>query len=398
MRKVMPVILVALMLFVSANTAMAADNTLDIEKVAIAAVKNSLDVQSMDRKVNQAQKNKADIDAAVNGQRSIAAISGQVPYQMTENIALLPIQANQILTLLSNTQTVTVNAVRNGSYSAYIGLLKLNYALNIQKSLVDSLAADYKKAQQEFDLGMITQAQLRLSEIAYIKAQYSYDSLQKSFNSTSLAVNNLMGNDLSTQYSALLDYNITPVTQIKPLNDYINQALESRAEILNDQCTLNYDKKAYEYGQSAIPTDFLFYKQQQQYLIDNDQNYIDLDKLSVQQDIVKHYKSLQNAMKNLEKMKALDDQAELSYQAAQAAYNTSQITLKTFGDAKIAKASADMNYKNAQFDAWLEQTTMDMACGTGYQPSASLARGLQTGQSSSKNKPDPESKKPLNDK
>lgn len=398
LRKVIPAMLVILILLVSANSVMAADDTLDIEKVAIAAVKNSLNVQSMDSQVKLAQKNAADMKTGAN-----SALTGMYYYgsssQLISVYILTPIEADNMMTLFYNAQPVTVNAVRYGSYSAYIGLLKVNYALNIQKSLVDSLAADYKKAQQELSLGMITQNQLRLIEISYLKAQYGYSNAQKSFNSVSMAINNLMGVDINKQYASLQDYNIFPAEQIKSLDDYIKLALANRAEILNDQSTLETKKKELLYNQyqPQISIDLNLYRQQLQYAIDNTQNNLDLDKINVQLDITNHYKSLQNAMNNLEAMKDLDDQAAISYQAALTQYNTSQITLNDLDYAKIAKAQADMNYKNAQLDAWFQQTTMNMACSLGYQPSSSLLSGLSSGSSTHVNKQDPATKKHMGD-
>jgi len=73
-------------------------------------------------------------------------------------------------------------------------------------------------------------------------------------------------------------------------------------------------------------------------------------------------------MKNMEEKKALEEQAELDYRAVEIKYKNSQISLQEFNDAKVAKAQANVNYKNAELDAWLTQTTMDLACGIGYQP------------------------------
>lgn len=387
--------LVALMLLFSANSVLAADDTLDIEKAAIQAIKNSLAVQSLNRQVTLAQKAKSNVDAAVGQARGTLPFANYVglnPYQLVEQIVLGPLEAENALTLITNAQAATVNAVRLGAYKAYIGLVKVNSALNIQKSLVDNLAADYKIAQQKQALGLITPDELRLTAIAYLKAEYAYDSLQKNFNSTLLAVNSLMGKDLSQTYSIFQDYNITPSPQIKPLTEYVDAALANRAEILNAQNTLAVKKKEYEYGVAEIPTDFEFYKQKQQFAIDSAQNGLDLAKINVELDITNRYQSLEQAMKNLEAMKALDEQAEINYQAAQTQYDNSLITLSQLDAAKIARAQADMNYKNAQLDAWLEQTTMDMACRIGVQPPSNLQSSLGNGQPSSRNNPDPATK------
>ena len=396
-KKVISVLIVALLLLVSTNTVMAANDTLDIEKVAIQSIKNSQGVQSINRQVTLAQKNYADITAMMNGLRGSLPYS-DLPYsnsyQKVEAIILKPLEFKNMLTQATNGQLVATNAVRLSAYKGYITLLKANSTMNIQQGLMNALDADYKKAQLQQTLGMISQSELRLSEIADLKSQSKYNSAQKGFNSASMSVNNMMGEDLGRQYSTLQDYNITPAAQIKSLKDYVNLALANRADITNAQSTLDTKKKEYDYGKAEVPTDFQFYIQQQQYAIDSAQNDLDLAKINVQQDITTLYTVLGRAMKNMEALKDLDDQALLNYQAAEIQYKNSQISILEFDDAKVAKAQADVTYKNAGLEAWLTQTTMNSACDIGYQPSSNASlSGSSNGQSKSKNNPNPTNRK-----
>lgn len=351
---------------VSMNTVMASDDTLDIEKVAIHAIKNSQAVQSMDKQVSQAQKDYADMQAMANQLRE--TLRYQNSYQIVKTIVLLPLECENMLTQVTNGQFVVTNAVRLTVYKAYIDLLKANYNLNIQQDLMNSFAADYKKAKLQQKLGTISQSQLKLREIAYLKAQYAYDSAQKAYDSASMSVNHMMGEELSKRYSTLQDYNITPAAQIKPLNDYVTMALANRADIINAQSTLDIKKKQYEYGKAEVPTDFEFYIQKQEYAIESAQNDLELAKIDVQLDITDLYKTLSSAMKNMEAMKDLREQAAQEYQAAETQYKNSQISLLELNDAKVAKAQADANYKNAELDVWLIQTTMDLSCNIGCRP------------------------------
>lgn len=385
MKKGISILIISLMLLVSTNTVRAADDTIDIEKVAIQSIKNSQAVQSVNRQVTATKKSYADVTAMMNSLRG--SLSYQNSYQAVEAIILRPLEVKNMLDQVTYGELVVTNAVRLSSYKAYIGLLKANYALNIQQGLRNGLEADYKKAQLQSALGMISLAQLRLSEITYLKSQYRYESAQKGFNSASMSVNNMMGEDIWKQYSTLQDYNIIPAAEINPLTNYINLAIANRADIINAQGTLDIKKKQYDYGKAELPTDFQFYIQQQEYAIENAQNDLELAKINVQLDITNLYKGLGSAMKNLEAMKDLYDQAALNYQAAEIKYKNSLISLQEFNDAQVTKAQADVNYKNAQLDAWLIQTTMDSACGIGYVP-VNTGSGFSS-QAKSKNKPNP---------
>ncbi|KLU64351.1 outer membrane efflux protein [Desulfosporosinus acididurans] len=366
MKKVMSIFLVGLMLLVSAHTALAAEDTLDIEKVAIQTLKTSQQLQSADRQVTEVQKNYQDMLGMASILRGTLQYSNS--YSTIESVILNPAKMKVMVTQVTNAKVVLSNYIRLSSYQAYISLLKASYAENIQQGLMNDLAADYKTAQQQESLGLISPSQLRLTQISYLQAQYAYDSAKKAFNSASMQVNNLMGEDITKQFSSLQDYNIVPAGQIKSLDAYIGLALANRLEIADDQSQLDIDKEAFEYGKSAMPTDYDLYCQQEQQTLDNDQNALDLDKLKVQKNITETYSSLQGAMKAMQAQKDLDDQAASNYQSAEIQYKNSMITLQDFDKAKVAKAQADMNYKNSQMDAWLAQTMMGLASGAGYVP------------------------------
>ncbi|WP_407306697.1 TolC family protein [Desulfosporosinus sp. SB140] len=384
MKKIISVLIVGLMLLVSTNTVLAADDSLDIEKVAIQAIKNSQDLQTYNKMVTLSKKYYEDSNSAADAMRAL--LGYQNSYSTLVQIVFLPLNAKNNMTQTTNSQAVVTNAVRLSAYQDYINLLKADYAENIQQGLMNGLDADYRTAKQQEGLGMISSSQLRLSEIAYLKAQYSYNSAQKSFGSASMTLNKLMGEDLTKQYSILQDNNISPAAQIKSLNDYINIALANRVDIKNAQSTLDTDKQEFDYSKAEPATDYEFTMQKLQYNLDKAQNDLDLKKISVQKDITNLYKTLQGAMKNLEAMKDLNDQAAANYQAAEIQYKNSQISLQEFDDAKVTKAQADVNYKNAQLDAWLVQTMMNTACSAGYVPSTNASSSTMQ---SSSNKVNP---------
>ncbi|MDQ7093920.1 TolC family protein [Desulfosporosinus sp. PR] len=382
MKKVISVLCVGLMLLVSANSVLAADNSLDIEKVAIQTIKNSQNLQTYNKMVDLTKKYYSDASSGAAAMRGL--LQYQNSYSTYEQIVFLPIEAKSSMDQYTNNQQVVTNAVRLSAYQAYINLLKANYALNIQQGLMNGFDADYRTAKQQQSLGMVSSSQVRLAEITYLKSQYSYNSAQKNYDSAVMAVNNLMGADLSKQYATLQD-NVNPAAQIKSLSDYTAIALASRSEVKNAQSALDADKQEYDYVKAAPTTDYDFAMQKLNYNMDSAQNNLDLAKITVQQSVTTAYKSLDSAMKIMEATKDLDDQAASDYQAAEIQYQTAQMSLQDFDNAKVTKAQADVNYKNAQLDAWLAQAMMNAACGAGYVPPSSSASGAA--QSTGANKP-----------
>lgn len=353
-------VIASLLIAVPGNTVMAQDESLDIEKTAIEAIDNSQSVKSFKKQMDDALN---ECMRAKNAAKT--AYTKDNAGSLIQTVVIGPIEAENAYNQFITNNDVNTNSVRLNAYSKYIDLLKANYNANIQKELMDNLEKDYKKAQIQFNNGLITKNDERLIEINYLKAVYQFNSLQRKLNSAYMAVNLLMGEDITKRYTALLDYNIIPSSQIKSLDEYVKDAISSRGEIVNAQNTLNAKKKEFEYGQANFQTDYKSYMQKNQYDIDNSQNSLDETKAKVQIEIINGYKDLENKMKALEIQQASCDSANANYNAAKIQYNNTMITLNEFEDAEAAKAQAQMNLKNAQLDAWLFQIKMNNATGIG---------------------------------
>lgn len=244
MKKVMAILLSVSMLACSASPVMAADDSLDIEKVAIATLKNSQTLQNVNNQVSVVNKNYENVTEAMNQLRAVLVYPSMNYYQNVEKLIEMPLEMQNRVNQATNGQQVATNGVRLSAYQAYQQLLKAKYAMDIKQKLMLSLEADYKNAQLELEQGTISSPELRLSEITYLKAQYDYHSAQNSYDSATQSVNQLMGEKLPTRYSTLQDDNIVPAVTIKPLADYISTALGSRVEIINTQNTLDLKKKS----------------------------------------------------------------------------------------------------------------------------------------------------------
>lgn len=367
MKKVIASIaLVTMVLASTTQVAFASEASLNIEKAAIKAVENSQPLKTVNQQADVIQKNYVSVKGQMNQSKYLLPYSNS--YSLVKAIILYPLQLQSALDQVNNTQVVVTNAIRMGAYSGYIELLKADYALNTQNELMNSLYEDYKKARLQKEQGMITDAQLRLTEITFEQTRYNYLNAQNSKDSASMALNNMMKEDIAKQYAVLQDSNIKPSAQIRALDDYVQQARTNRAEVLNAQSTLDILKEQYRLGIAEIPTDYEFYKQRQEYEIAKAENDLELARIDVQQNITDLYTGLESSMKKMEAMNYLADQAEKNYQAAQIRYENSEITFIELNKVKVAKAQTDINLKNAELDAWLMQAMMESACDAGFQP------------------------------
>ncbi|WP_019851353.1 TolC family protein [Desulfitobacterium sp. PCE1] len=363
-KAVVSILLIGTMLVSTTSAVQANENKLDIEKVAIKSVENSQFIHSNNRQVKFVKKTYENLGTAVNQAKQGLVFFNS--YELVKVVVLTPKAMENMMTQVTNGQAVVSNFVRISAYGEYISLLKADYALNTQADLMNSLYEDYKKARIQREQGLITQYELRLAEIAYEQARYNYLSAQNSRESAIMAINNMMGEDISKKYAVLQDNNITPSSQIKTLAEYTDLALANRVEIINKQNTLDLKKEQFRYDRAGMPTELDV--QQQEYEIENLENELALTRIDVQQNISELYTGVESAMKKLEAMNYLAQQAEENYTAAQTSYENSLISLNDLNNAKIAKAQADINLKDAELDTWLVQTTMGMACNAGYMP------------------------------
>jgi len=365
-RFIASVLLITLVLVSTTNIAQASEDTLDIEKVAIKTIENSQVLETYGKQVDLMKQTYTETKGQMDQLRALLPYFGS--YDIVKSMILTPKMLENYLTQLYGNQEVISNAIRLSAYSSYIDLLKADYAMSSQEDLMKSLYESFKKVRLLNEKGMATNAELRLAEIAFEQTRHNYLSAQFAKNSALMNLNNMMGEDIAKKYSNLQDNNIIPSPEIGGLEEYTKRALANRLEITTARSNLELLKEQYLYELAGIPNDFEFYKEQKEYEIDKAQNDLDLAIINVQENIAELYTGLESSMKRMEAMRYLAEQAENNYQAARIRYETSQITLVDLNNAMIAKFQADINLKNAELDTWLMQITMDLACGSGFQP------------------------------
>ncbi|MBE6067149.1 MAG: TolC family protein [Clostridium lundense] len=362
-KKLLTLLVAGLMMFSSVNVIAANSsnntNTLDIERTAIEAIDNSISLKSYKKRTENAQKQYSDIKAAANRALSMGLSN------MVELIIYTPVDAENMLNQFITSEEVSTNTVRNDAYSKYVNLLKSNYSVNIQNELNMSLKKDNEKAQVQLANGLISQTDARLMEINYFKSNHQLDSFNRNLDSAYMAINFIMGEDVSKRYNTLADDNIVPSMEIKSLDEYTNSALANRGEIVNAQNALDAKKEKFTYQKATYHTDYDNYIKKLEYEIDRAESDLDEAKIGVQLEIVNAYKALEQAMKAMETQQANYDLAKSDYEAAKVRYDNNMITQSQLQNAQIAKTQAEINLKNSQLDTWLLQKKMDNACGIG---------------------------------
>lgn len=361
-KKLMTFLIVGLLIVFSGNVIAIQSNiedTLDIEKVAIKTIDNSISLKTQAKQTELIQDQYYQIKDMV---RNMAARGIFISVQ---TMIYDPIRAENRMNQAMINDSVSTNTLKVDAYSKYINLLKANYAVEIQEALNDSLEKANNKAQLQLSKGLISKSEARLIEINYQKSSYQLSSYQNNLDSAYMAVNLSMGENMAKRYKNFADSNIVPDKEIKSLDDYIAAALVNRGEIINAQSSFDASQKELEYDKSTTHTDYNAYIKQKQYEVDKAAYDLEESKIKVQIELTNGYKTLQAAMKALENQQISYDAEESDYEAAKVKYSNGLISLNQLQDAEISKAQAQISLKNAQLDAWLEQTKFEDATGIG---------------------------------
>lgn len=361
-KKLITFIITGVMMISSGNVRAAKNNdtdTLDIERTAIETIKNSISIKTLAKQTKNAQNIYDSAKAAAQMALSIGR------GDLSKIVIYNPISAENLLNQFITNEQVNTNSVRNDAYSKFIALLKANYSVNIQKSLNDSLKKANDKAQLQLSNGATSKSDARLIEINYLKSNCMLNSFEENLDSAYMDINLAMGRDISKHYTTLIDNNIVPEGKIKSLDDYIESAIANRGEIVNAQSVLNAKKKEFEYDKGFIRTDYMFYIKKTQYELDRAEGDLEKAKINVKLEITNGYKTLEGYMKAMESQQINYDLAKSNYELSKIKYDNDMITLNQLLEAEIERAQAQINLKNAQLDAWLEQAKMNNAVGIG---------------------------------
>ena len=361
-KKLMTFLIVGLLIVFSGNAIAIQSNigeTLDIEKAAIAAIDNSISLKTQAKQTKLIQDQYYQINDLVRNMTSRGI------FISAQTMIFDPIRAENAMNKAMINESVSTSTVKFDAYSKYINLLKANYAVKLQEELNESLEKANTKAQLQLSKGLISKSQARLIEINYQKSNYQLRSFENNLDTAYMALNLSMGEDMAQRYKNLVDINIMPGKKIKSLDEYIETATANRGEIVTAQSSFDAIQKELEYDKSTTHTDYDAYIKQKQYEVDKAQYDLEEAKIKVQIELTKGYKTLQADMKALENQQISYDAEETDYEAAMVKYSTGLITLNQLQDAEISKTQAQINLKNAQLDAWLEQTKFEDAAGIG---------------------------------
>jgi outer membrane protein TolC len=322
-------------------------NSLDAEKVVIEMLESSGSLKS----ANTALDNAAD---------------GLVAAQKMPHNYLNPLASEYQVNYAQRQSDLLGNSIFFNSYNKYIEVLKANYAVEIQKKVVEQAADSYKNTQLRAKLEQVSKDQLQISEGQYNAEKLLLQIKERDLQALVASLNAVMGKSPDVQYSSFIDNNLTPMKEISSSEEYVSTALENRAEILNAKeqleiKTLQKDNSFLPgYGLDTNP-DYI----QIIHEIDILNSQIDMSNVDIEIQILSLYDALKSTMAVLDSATDELKEAEKDLKAAELKYKLGTISKFDMNAEQISYLKIKYNFKQAQLDAWLMQNRMNMTSGLG---------------------------------
>lgn len=354
----------------SSSPVFAQGNTLDIDAVLDSAIQNSYKVKTQDINIQKTQnsyKDAVDNASTINSKIEDGAIS--LSYDQKVNLIKqrdnTPKELKYTEYKYTNQKEVVKNEVTMSIYQQYTTLMNAKDTVDTEKKRLDKAEGDYKKAQLQLSLGMLTEGDFKAAEYSYYTEKASYNKAERQYEIQTMNLNKLIGAPLQTKYDTLLKDKLTEKPYIRSYDDYLNEALKNRAEILNgieNIKLMNFEfitvKAFYPY---TTDDEYKIGK----YYVDAAQVSLDTQKINISLEINSLYNDLQNKAKKLQSQKDSVDYAKREYDTAAQKYSLGLIS-KLDADAKLIELQNQQNtLKALERDLWIAQIKLEYACKIG---------------------------------
>ena len=308
-------------------------------------------------------------------QFSIGGIPTLTPFPIDTQITLaknryfLSAQMKYYWMSASDGKKVTVNALISGLRDLYIMLFNADSSLNIAKQKYN-IALEVKTQNQiKLQQGLITPLDMRQSEYNLDKASGDMEAAKRSRENALRSFNIFLGVPIDTGYSSVQAPNEDPVVKIDTVENYINNALNNRMEIvdLKRQSELKkLEASVLElFIQNAYPVHIREdYKNALTEVKNLDLN-IEIKKLAIQKEIKDAYIDVLNAYKSVKTMKGTLETQKKALANMEQRYKLGYITKDVLEQYRVTISDLENKYKMALFSYNTKVMKLNNASGIG---------------------------------
>ncbi|ADK13588.1 MULTISPECIES: TolC family protein [Clostridium] len=370
MNKIKILALTAVMTLCTSTAVFADGNTLDIDSFINTAIQNSYDVKSADISIKQAQNSyNSDTKNAASYSDQLdqggATLDQYTRLQLMENISSNQQQDKFSEYEYTQIKSVAENQVKLSAYNQYTTIMNDRDTVDLENQNFKNAQEQYNSAQLKLSLGTISPSDEKKAEADYTAEKNQLRKCQRQYNSDIQSLNKIAGIDIYTQYDVLLKDKLTESPYIRSYNEYLNDALKNRAEILIGQKNIELQKFKYDVVNGVFSDKQSVPNRLAQANVDNASDSLEIQKLNITSEVNSLYNDLQVKTRILGSKKDALNLAQTNYNTAQIKYNVGVISRIDFDTQAANLKSAQNDLKSAERSIWMAQTKLELACGAG---------------------------------
>ncbi|MBI6873617.1 TolC family protein [Clostridium aciditolerans] len=349
MKKVKLICMSAVMALMLSSTTFvqAAGNTLDIDNAINKAIENSYQIKNIDISIEKA---KNDYKEATRGSSGGNA----------------DIEAKYSIYQYTNLKEAAKNSVKFNLYNQYAAFINAKEALDLETQKFQNAEAKYKRAQLQLSLGLIGKPDLKGIEQSYYNEKSQLDKAKRAFDSVTKNINQLSGSNIGDTYNSFAKDIVEEKPIIKNYDEYVNDALKYRAEILNDNENIKVKKLEFDSVRSSgnpyvTSPEYVVGK----FAVTSAENQLETDKIDISIEINGLYNDLQSKVQKLQSLTTNYNAEKKKYNEALQRYNLGMISKIDFEDSLSSFKGAEDSLKSAQRDVYLSKLKLEYASGIG---------------------------------
>lgn len=356
----------------AADAGQTAQNILQVDNAVNMAITNSYKLKSIDIGIKQAKNSYEDStkNAAKYDKILPYTIDKDARLKLVKGIDFPQLEYKYAIFQYGNVKEVAKNQIKFGVYQLYSGLITVKEGLDLEEQNFKNVEDQYKKAQLQLQLGIVSPVEVKSSEAAYNAEKAKLSQYQSKYESLTKQLNQLLGIDINTKYTGFGNDNLQVTAYPLSYEEYLNRALGNRAEVIND--TANIKLKTSELASVRGVYRYDTEKQVKiaQFAVDTAENELDTDKINISIEINSLYNDLQLKIKKLEPEQKKYNSAKSTYNKALQSYNLGLISKIDYDKAAIGLKLEEITIKSIQRDIWIAQTKLNYASDIGVDASS----------------------------
>lgn len=282
-------------------------------------------------------------------------------YSKTSNI--VPVKNKFTIFQYTNALQVAKNNIKQNVYEEYGKLIKAKDDLDLAEKKFNVAESEFKKVNLNASLGIISKLEGNEKKSDYLKEKENYEKLKRELKIQTMNFNRLIGVPINTEYSQFTKEYSKGTTSFKSYEEYVNEALKNRAEIVNGKEYIYY--KEYERDLSSGSNFEKREKEIGQQYLETARDTVEIKKLDIQLEVKRLYDDLEVKYKNFESISNDYKEAKKSYDEISTKYSIGVISKIEYDKETATFTEKMLNYLNKDREIFISKLKLENACSLG---------------------------------